>query len=58
MKPLPIIAFPDDPARQAQHETEVQWCRDNLTQQEIDRLAIAAVDVFTERCKEEGSAAA
>jgi len=49
MKPLPIIPFPDDPERQARHERECQWVKENLTQQEIDDLLIAAVEVGKER---------
>lgn len=32
------------------HARQVAWVREHLTQPEIDRLAIAAVECFVERC--------
>jgi diacylglycerol kinase family enzyme len=33
------------------HAEQVAWVRENLTQQEIDRLVVAGVDGFVERCR-------
>jgi len=33
------------------HADQVAWVRENLTQQEIDRLVVAGVDGFVERCR-------
>jgi len=40
------------------HESQVAWCRATLSQKEIDRLAVAGVDGFAERCRVAKKAAA
>ena len=40
------------------HTRQVEWARANLTQAEIDRVAIAAVDLFVESCESAAKAAA
>ena len=33
------------------HAEQVAWVREHLTQPEIDRLVVAGVDGFVERCR-------
>ncbi len=40
------------------HAAQVQWVKENLTQDEIDRLAVAGVDCFVERCEAAAKATA